>query len=436
MSDQTADRSSQQEGETQSLAELFHLVKTLIPEGQRPETAERDWTVSKALNMMRQKYYSQLPVVSGDAVLGVFSYRSLAVRLLEIGELGEDFADLPVEEFMEDFVYVQPSENWETILPHLDRDDGVLIGHRDGLEGILTATDVLNYLHDIARPFVALAEIELSLRRLIRACVDDQALQACIRNSLSDKYGEEALPTSLEDMTLNDYAQIICHGLNWAHFGLAFGSTEFQRKDAQHRLSEVRDLRNVVFHFRRRLTEAEEGAIARHRQWIELKSRAFEGQRRKLPTQPGAKTITVRAGKWDETSFFAELEKKRGPQGVEAAKRILEWAREKGMRITWGTGKLYGSLKVVAMHRGKEHRLFFVGTDGTLATWLSAYKPPFDSEAMKLELVRKLNGVGGVSLSNVATGYLSISPDMLENQAALQQILDIYEWVIEEIRKT
>jgi len=430
MSDQTADRNSQQEGETQSLAELFHLVKTLIPEGQRPETAERDWTVSKALNMMRQKYYSQLPVVSGDAVLGVFSYRSLAVRLLEIGELGEDFADLPVEEFMEDFVYVQPSENWETILPHLDRDDGVLIGHRDGLEGILTATDVLNYLHDIARPFVALAEIELSLRRLIRACVDDQALQVCIRNSLSDKYGEEALPTSLEDMTLNDYAQIICHGLNWAHFGLAFGSTEFQRKDAQHRLSEVRDLRNVVFHFRRRLTEAEEGAIARHRQWIELKSRAFEGQRRKLPTQPGTKTIGV---KWDEPSFFAELKKKRGPKASDLAKHILDWARQKGMHIAWGAGPRHGSFSVVMNYRGKGHRLFSVWTGGLLSVKFGYLK----SEAKKLELLRKLNGVEGVSLSDdTSTKHHNIRLDFLRDQTALEQILGIFEWIIEEIRKT
>jgi len=272
------------QAEPQSLAELFHLVKSLIPEDQKLAVASPEMTVSDAIQLMRKHKFTQLPVVAGQAVLGVFSFRSLAVKLLAMGKISEHFGDLPVDEFMEQLRFVQLSDNWESIVDHLNSDDGVLVGHRDRLEGILTSMDVLNYLRDIASPFVLLAEIELSLRRIIRACVSEKELQTCAQICLASKYGKDETQAELFEMTFNDYVQILGDGRNWPHFEVAFGKGDWQRKMTTVRLKEARDLRNDVFHFKRKLVPDDIERLTAHREWLQMKIRAFEARKRKPHT--------------------------------------------------------------------------------------------------------------------------------------------------------
>jgi len=441
MSDQTVDRSSKQDGETQSLAELFHLVKTLVPGDQHVLHVPPNTTVAEAVRKMQEHNYSQLPVVAGNQVLGVFSFRSLATGVLSRGKITQavSIEELPVAEFMEHYDFAQPSDQWERIIEQLDRDNAVLVGQREDLRGILTPMDVLNYLHRITSPFVMIAEIELSLRRIIKACVSDEELKVCAQTALATKYRPPSeLPTELDKMTFNDYVSIITDRRNWAHFAEVFfgegARADWTRKDVNGRLIQVRDLRNKVFHFRSSLSEEEMRALRDTRDWLQIRTSAFEATRAAPPLEK--KPFTPPRRKWDELSFFAELEKKRGSQAVDAAKRILAWARQKGARVVWGAGKHTGSFKVVVRHKGKDHHLFFVSTTGDLSAFFPSYKPPFDSEARKLELVRRLNSVEGVSLGNdVVAGYFPISPDVLENKATLQQVLSVFEWAIEEIKR-
>ena len=60
--------------------------------------------------------------------------------------------------------------------------------------------------------------------------------------------------------------------------------------------------------------------------------------------------------RWDETSFFQELED-RAPEAVEPAKAILEWATNKMSRVVWGKGKQYGTFSPALDHEGTEHKL-------------------------------------------------------------------------------
>lgn len=260
----------------ESLAELFHLVRSLVPAGQQVVTASPNMTVAQAIRLMLKHNFSQLPVVEGKAVLGVFSFRSLARTLLKMKTLSQDFSELPVDEFREQLHFVQPPDNWEDILDDLGRDDGVLVGHRERLEGILTPMDVLLYLRDIASPFVMLAEMELSLRRIIQGCLNEEELQSCIASSLSSKYPPEELPRSLSDMTFNDYVQVIECKSTWPYFEEAFGRGEPSRRRTSSRLKEIRDLRNDVFHFRRALTEDDRELLDERREWLRTKTRAFE----------------------------------------------------------------------------------------------------------------------------------------------------------------
>ena len=78
-------------------------------------------------------------------------------------------------------------------------------------------------------------------------------LQTCISNCLGQFYTPESMPTLVEEMTFNDYVQIIGDGRNWTHFEPFFGNN--QRKRTRTMLQQIGDLRNDVFHFRRQLEE-------------------------------------------------------------------------------------------------------------------------------------------------------------------------------------
>ena len=46
---------------------------------------------------------------------------------------------------------------------------------------------------------------------------------------------------------------------------------------------------------------------------------------------------------WDETSFFSDLSQRRGEQEAAVARRLLDWAKNHGLRVWWGQGKKDGS---------------------------------------------------------------------------------------------
>jgi CBS domain-containing protein len=322
----------------ESIVELFHMVKSLIPDGQKVVTVAPDTSVAAAIKMMQTDGFSQVPVVSGSAVLGVFSYRSLSHTLLDLGPIDTDFRELPVDVFMEQFAFVHAIDKWATILEMLDREDGVLVGNRDNLQGILTSMDVLVYLLRLASPFVMLAEIETSLRRIIEACVDQEALKQCVINSLSAKYTLEDMPTSLSSMTFNDYVQILGHGRNWPRFELAFGKGPWLRKQTVARLSQVRDLRNDTFHFKRQLDDDDHAILKQHRDWLEMKTRSFEGRQREVEAPPEVgDTKKPRKkqsrGKTNRSAFLAACD----PVAADFLAWMLDEAALHGFTTSWGT---------------------------------------------------------------------------------------------------
>lgn len=177
---------------------------------------------------------------------------------------------------MENLDYVHVFEEFPRILGILDRDDAILVGQPVNLQGVVTPMDVLNYLYKVAIPFVLLAEIELSLRKLLRVSVDDDQLDECIRLTLKEKYGDD-LPNSLEEMEFNDYIQIIGHGRTWPRFQYVFGRVgDWQRNRTRVDLERIRDLRNDVFHFRRELDPEDFDRLQECRSWLLMRATITE----------------------------------------------------------------------------------------------------------------------------------------------------------------
>lgn len=139
---------------------------------------------------------------------------------------------------------------------------------------------------------------------------------------------------------------------------------------------------------------------------------------------------------WDEEQFFTELAARNDPECVKVARDILDWIRPRVTRIFWGKGKANGSYVPVLNHAGTPHQPFAVWTYGTVEIYFYwyTYKPPFDSEEKRLELLQKLNEIPGVALPKDSINRRpGISMDLLKNAEALARFKAVFEWYIQQI---
>jgi predicted transcriptional regulator len=268
---------------------LFHRINRIIPVDQKVLTVPPSCEVRIAIDLMVKHGYSQLPVVQNGEVLGVFSYRSFAkgaakLTLGQITRLQAAPADLSVDEFLEQFQFARVKEEMSNVFEAADRDNGILVGSPDRLIGVLTPMDFLRYLYRVASPFVLLSEIELALRALIRAAFTEEEIAAAARRSLVSKYGvAEKVPLMLEGMTFEDYQSLIAHSDNWTRCAQVFGGI---RARVSAKLSEVRQIRNDLFHFKRDITLGDHQTLAEHRNWLLSKVKQLPLARPDGPSVP------------------------------------------------------------------------------------------------------------------------------------------------------
>lgn len=260
-----------------SLRDLFHMVKMALPDSQELVTVNASTEVQQALDLMITANISQVPIVASGEVLGVFSYRSLAQGILNLPKKEPFQPTLPVELFMEDLAFASITEEIGNLLDEFDIKDAVLVGSENHIHGVLTSIDALRYFQAIASPYFLLREIELAIRELIRISVTAEQLAECIDNSLKKHYEGRNLPTSLEEMTFNDYVMLLRFQGNWPHFEKAWGGT---CNTVAAKLEPLPELRNVVFHFKRELEVEEHNTLKDRREWLLKRVRKVEADRK------------------------------------------------------------------------------------------------------------------------------------------------------------
>lgn len=264
-------------------SELFHRINRIIPQEQSVLTISPTCRVREAVALMQRHNYSQIPVVENGEVLGVFSFRSFAQEAANATL--DDWTkqrcapgDLRVDEFLERFEFARVTEEMSRVFDAMDRDNGILIGTPERLVGILTPMDFLRYLYQVASPFVMVSEIELALRALIRIALTTEQIAVAAKRCLSSVYGSaDKVPTSLEEMSFDNYQSLISHGENWTDLEPVFAGT---RTRTSAKLKEVGAIRNDLFHFKREITMHDHETLAGHRNWLLSKIKQAEAHRR------------------------------------------------------------------------------------------------------------------------------------------------------------
>jgi CBS domain-containing protein len=267
---------SDEGGRADSLVSLFHRVNGLIPDEQAVICVAPNAPVVRALELMEEHGFSQLPVMEGDAVIGVFSYRSLARRVAQLGQT--DVQKLEVDDCVEELRFVRVTDEIEELFDYLDRDGAVLVGDPDRLLAVATPTDLVRYLYTVTHPFVLIQEIEMVLRGLVSVAARPPELILCIERAITDKYRGrlDRLPRKLTDLDLGELVQTVIHGDNYSG---TFSSVLGRNRDSTRGyLDPIPPLRNDVFHFRRRITGDDHRTLANTRTWLLRKARAAEAR--------------------------------------------------------------------------------------------------------------------------------------------------------------
>ena len=160
-----------------------------------------------------------------------------------------------------------------------------------------------------------------------------------------------------------------------------------------------------------------------------------QAQQRKL-------SATGERRRWDETSFFEELEARWGSDEAKMASQIYEWVlqHQPEVEIQWGTGDVYGGFAAMLQQTGrKPHQLFAIDISGRLeiSTHQYGYQPPFDTPENWVELRNQLSSIG-LSLPVEKTEFRtpSFSLSSLQDEDALKQVLSTFDWVIAQIQSS
>lgn len=198
------------------------------------------------------------------------------------------------------------------------------------------------------------------------------------------------------------------------------------------------ELRRIVEFLNQQMDPAEVLAI-------EIKQYTGTGVSTLVPTVVGqtAEAQQRKAGpisarrQWDEPSFFQTLQHTHTAPEIEVARRILDWARAHVTQVWWGKGQRMGSFVPTVHHAGTDHQLFAVWTYGTVELYFQWYqsKPPFETEAKRLELLRRLNAIDGISIpTDAITRRPGIPLVVLAEAQCVTEFLRIFEWFIHEVQ--
>ncbi|MFQ5891464.1 MAG: hypothetical protein ACE5HW_01560 [Candidatus Methanofastidiosia archaeon] len=145
----------------------------------------------------------------------------------------------------------------------------------------------------------------------------------------------------------------------------------------------------------------------------------------------------VTGKKWNESSFFHDLEERRGVDEATVARKILDWGKTNKLRIWWGKGLRFGAFATTLDYKGEAYWPFVIWTYGRVEIqfqWLKI-RPPFDDESKQLEFLNRLNEISGIDIPKDAiTKRPSFPISLLKDDVNLEKFLKTLDWFLQEVK--
>jgi len=273
----------------------------------------KDEPVSKALALMIEYDYSQLPVIvieDGYHIPeGMITYEGI-LRGIRNFKAGID--DLKVRDVM----IPAPDYSWDDdlfdILDRLKETNAVLITTGPDLTGIVTSYDTTEYFRNRTEDLMRVEDIELMIKEFIKTTYADEsgevdqkrlndAVSQAIAYRTSNDPNEKRL--TFDDLSLADYIKLLLSKETWASIGQIFG---VQRNYVNELLNGVREIRNALAHFRGDLTAEQRDRLKFATEWLSRCQEQYEERVIKLEHGSASDLFQKKVRVLDSTN--AELE--------------------------------------------------------------------------------------------------------------------------------
>jgi CBS domain-containing protein len=202
--------------------------KTLITVNQNDD-------VARAVTLMMQYDFSQLPVMQGEReVKGVVTWKSIGLRKV-LGSKCERVGDC-----QDDARIVDANRTLFDSIPFIVEYGYVLVRQHDRrITGIVTASDLSLQFQILAEPFLLLREIELHVRQIIRGKI---TTEDCV--FLDNPSPPNQPLQDIADLTFGEYVRLFEHPQIWGKLNLKIDRVVLTKL-----LDDVRKVRNDVMHF-------------------------------------------------------------------------------------------------------------------------------------------------------------------------------------------
>lgn len=200
-----------------------------------PVCIEPDAPVKKAITLMLENDFSQLPVMTNlRDVKGLISWKSLGSRL-SLGKKCEI-----VRAGMENHCEIETNASIFAAVTVIKRHECVLIrDSKNVISGIMTASDVSETFVELGEPFLLLGEIENHIRILMK---DKYSVEELGAARLSGDDSRKI--TDVSNLTMGEVLRLLSKPEGWEKLGLQVDRVEFVKS-----LDEIRRIRNDVMHF-------------------------------------------------------------------------------------------------------------------------------------------------------------------------------------------
>ena len=197
------------------------------------------------------------------------------------------------------------------------------------------------------------------------------------------------------------------------------------------------ELRRVVEFMNEQMREVEVLAV-------ELRQFSAGALKAIVPTVYGQTQLAAQkktAGRiWDEVSFFDKLRQTAGDKELALAEQIYSWMKKDGRRaIKFGSGQTDGSVYPVLNVGNTRINPVYLSSNGKLYLQFGSLenKPIFGPLETRRELLRRLNSISGVGLSESdLTKYPGIPLKTLASSAdGPSKIASALDWIDKEVDK-
>ncbi|WP_114752021.1 CBS domain-containing protein [Pleomorphovibrio marinus] len=216
---------------------IIPRVKLLEAANTKPTYITKSDTIEKAMTIMMENDYSQLPVMNSQSakqVDGMISWHSIGWKKA----LGKN--QKTVSDFMnKGCTIINDTCPLLDAVEIVQKNEVVLIRDKSqSICGLVTITDIAEKFYALAEPFFIIGQIEAAIREILDDKFSVEELQKV-------KYGEDNREIqTISDLTFSEYIQLMRQDENWQKLKLPLDKDELTK-----RLDNIRLIRNDVMHF-------------------------------------------------------------------------------------------------------------------------------------------------------------------------------------------